>query len=79
MTLYVVVKCPRCGGLMLANTVHRTRSCPRCNHRSKLAGLRVLGRANSTRDAVALIQALKKKEMGDGFREPWKKAVRFKE
>lgn len=68
MSLYVVVNCPRCGGLMLAKTVHRTRSCPHCGQRSKLHGLRVLGRTSSPAEAVALIQALKEKKFGKGIR-----------
>lgn len=64
MSLYVVVNCPRCGGLMLAKTVHRTRSCPRCGYRAELRGLRVLGRTDSSTEAVALIQALKEKRVG---------------
>jgi DNA-directed RNA polymerase subunit M/transcription elongation factor TFIIS len=64
VSLYVVVNCPRCGGLMLAKTVHRTRSCPRCGYRAELRGLRVLGRTDSSTEAVALIQALKEKRVG---------------
>lgn len=67
MSLYIIVRCPRCGGLMLANTSYRTRSCPSCGHRSKLSGLKVLSRTDSTRDAVALIQAMKRKEFRDVF------------
>jgi transposase len=60
--MYVVVRCPRCGGFLLGNTVHRTRSCPHCGHRTALRGLRVLARTDSSREALALIQALKEKE-----------------
>jgi DNA-directed RNA polymerase subunit RPC12/RpoP len=62
--VYVVVRCPRCGGLLLGKTVNRTRSCPHCGHRMPLRGLRVLGRTDSAREAVAIIQALKEKEAG---------------
>ena len=62
--MYLVVNCPRCGGLMLAKTVHRTRSCPHCGYRAELRGLRVLGRTDSPAEAVALIQALKEKRVG---------------
>lgn len=68
--MYVVVNCPRCGGLMLAKTVHRTRSCPHCGHRAELRGLRVLGRTESPREAVALIQALKEKRVRKGGKKP---------
>lgn len=62
--MYVVVRCPRCGGLLLGKMVHQTRSCPHCGHRMALRGLRVLGRTDSPREAVALIQALKEKDSG---------------
>ena len=67
--MYVVVRCPRCGGLMLAKTVQRTRSCPHCGHRAELRRLRVLGRTGSPREAVALIQALKEKDSGKRVEE----------
>ena len=62
--MYVVVNCPRCGGLMLAKTTYRTRSCSHCGYRAELRGLMVLGRTSSSTEAVALIQALKKKSLG---------------
>ena len=60
--MYVVVRCPRCGGFLLGKTAHKTRSCPHCGHRATLGGLRVLARTDSSREAVALIQAFKEKE-----------------
>ncbi len=59
-----MVRCPRCGGLLLGKKEYRTRSCPHCGHRMQLKGLRVLGRTDSAREAVVIIQALKKKESG---------------
>lgn len=67
--MYVVVNCPRCGGLMLAKTIQKTRSCPHCGNRAELRSLRVLGRADSPKEAVSLIQALKEK--GVGKRSRW--------
>jgi len=58
---YVVVNCPRCGEFMLAKTSNMTRSCPRCGHRAEIRRLRVLGRADSPSQAVALIQSIKEK------------------
>jgi len=66
MSLYLVVSCPRCGGLMLAKTVHKTRGCPQCGLRAELRSLRALGRTASSTEAVALIQALKEKRAGKG-------------
>lgn len=59
--MYVVVRCPRCGGLLLGNTAHRTRACPHCGHRATLNGLRVLARTDSPQEAVKLIQAMKER------------------
>ncbi len=58
------MRCPRCGGLLLGKAEYRTRSCPHCGHRMPLRGLRVLGRTDSAREAVTIIQALKEKESG---------------
>jgi DNA-directed RNA polymerase subunit RPC12/RpoP len=62
--MYIVVKCPRCGTLVLGNTMYKTRSCTACGFRVNLRGSKVIGRAESPRDAVELIQALKKREAG---------------
>ncbi len=64
--MYVVVRCQRCGNLILGNTRYRTRTCTHCGHRAVLKGLRVLGRTDSSQEAVALIQALKKREADSG-------------
>ncbi len=60
--MYVVVRCPRCGSLMLAKRVHKTRTCPQCSYRTTLRGLKVLRRTDSSRKALTLIQALKEKD-----------------
>ncbi|MQY82767.1 DUF1922 domain-containing protein [archaeon] len=60
--MYVVVRCLRCGNLVLGNRRYRTRSCPSCGHRNDLHSLRALGKADSPQDAVALIQSMKKRE-----------------
>lgn len=62
--MYVVVRCPRCGELLLAKTDNRTRSCTSCGYRAEIATLRVLGRAKSPRDAVELMRQLKAEAAG---------------
>lgn len=64
--MYVVVRCQRCGNLILGNLRYRTRACPHCGHRAILRGLKVLGRTDSPQEAVTLIQALKKNEADAG-------------
>jgi len=60
--MYIVVRCPRCGELLLANTDNRTRSCQKCNHRTDIRRLEVLGRTENPRDAVELMKQLKEKD-----------------
>lgn len=58
---------------MLAKAIHRTRSCPHCGYRARIRELRILGRAETPEQAVALIRMLKEKEArGEG--EPTVKA-----
>jgi len=54
---------------MLAKAVHRTRSCPHCGYRANIRELRILGRAETPEEAVALIRMLKEREArGEGRR-----------
>jgi hypothetical protein len=54
---------------MLAKAVHRTRSCPHCGYRANIGELRILGRAETPEEAVALIRMLKEREArGEGRR-----------
>jgi predicted nucleic acid-binding Zn-ribbon protein len=65
--MYIVVNCPRCGELILANTSNRTRGCPKCGHRAELRTLRVLGRAETPSDAVELMKQLKERKGGSDY------------
>lgn len=47
---------------MLTKVIHRTRSCPHCGYRARIEELRILGRAETTEQAVALIRMLKERE-----------------
>jgi anaerobic ribonucleoside-triphosphate reductase len=62
--MYVVVRCPRCGELMLATTANQTRTCPNCNNRADLKTLRIYGRAETPTEATELMKRLKAKEGG---------------
>ena len=62
--MYVIVRCPSCGDLMLANTVYQTRSCSNCNHRVMLRTLRVYGKAKTPGEATELMKRIKAKEGG---------------
>jgi DNA-directed RNA polymerase subunit M/transcription elongation factor TFIIS len=62
--MYIVVRCPRCGELMLANTASQTRSCPNCNNRTELKTLRIYGKAETPTEATQLMKSLKAKDGG---------------
>ena len=56
----------------MANTANKTRTCPHCGFKAELFSLRVLARAETSQDAVKMIQRLKEREAerrpGVGFR-----------
>jgi len=47
---------------MMANTANKTRTCSYCGSKAELFSLRVLAKAETSRDAVRIIQGLKEKE-----------------
>ena len=72
--MYVVVRCPRCGELLLANTANQTRTCPNCNHRAELRTLRVYGRAETPAEATELMKRLKAKDsVGEDYTPGFKR------
>ena len=46
----------------MANTANKTRTCSYCGSKAELFSLRVLAKAETSRDAVRIIQGLKEKE-----------------
>ena len=61
--MYIVAVCPRCGNLLLAKATNKTRICTHCGFRSRIGNLKVLAKAESPKQAVILIQSLKRKRM----------------
>ena len=47
---------------MMANTENKTRTCSYCGFKAELFSLRVLARAETSQDAVKIIQRLKERE-----------------
>jgi len=60
---------------MMANAANKTRTCPHCGFKAELFSLRVLARAETSRDAVRVIQRLKE---GAGERRPGVNFKRFR-
>jgi DNA-directed RNA polymerase subunit M/transcription elongation factor TFIIS len=65
LSLFVVVNCPHCGELMIADASKNTRSCPKCGYRAEIRALRVVGRAETAAEARGLLQRLKMRRAGE--------------
>jgi DNA-directed RNA polymerase subunit M/transcription elongation factor TFIIS len=71
--MYLVVNCPNCKGFILANDKNKTRSCPICGYKTNIFNLKVNARVKNYKEAVEIIQNLKKKK---GIRRGKKKMFR---
>ncbi len=58
MTCLVIV-CNKCGRMLLVKAHQRTRRCPHCENRIRTDRAKVVGSAETSREATKLIQALK--------------------
>ena len=71
--MYVVINCPTCGKIILANTADKTRLCPHCESKIPILGTRILARSRTTQEAVDIIQHLKSKKNKDDHAITFKK------
>ncbi|MCK5631656.1 DUF1922 domain-containing protein [Candidatus Bathyarchaeota archaeon] len=62
--MYLVVSCPNCGRLFVAAAGQRSRTCPYCTSRVRLAKAKHLGKAETAREASELAQYLKLAKTG---------------
>jgi predicted RNA-binding Zn-ribbon protein involved in translation (DUF1610 family) len=60
MTKFLIVTCTRCGGLLLAKSEQKTRTCPYCGGTVILEKARKLASANTAYEASAILQNLKR-------------------
>ena len=60
--MYVIIRCQRCHNLLLGNTRNKTRACPHCGQKIILQERKFLAKTESPKEAVVLIQALKKRD-----------------
>jgi len=59
---YLVLECTACSRYLLAVSDNKTRTCPYCGKRVKIAKTRILSRSYSAEDARLALQTLKMKE-----------------
>ncbi|MEM3673336.1 MAG: DUF1922 domain-containing protein [Candidatus Bathyarchaeia archaeon] len=57
----VIVACNKCGGLLLANTKHKTRACPYCGSKITIEKAERVASAENTQKAFIMLQELKRK------------------
>ncbi len=72
--MYIIVRCPSCGSLQLANMDNKTKLCTNCGHRSELRTLKVYGRARTPHEASELMRHLKEVDgPGEGYKPTFKR------
>ena len=59
MASTLIIVCPRCGGLLLAKTETKTRTCPYCGHGVVVQKARKLASANTSSEASAILRKMK--------------------
>jgi DNA-directed RNA polymerase subunit RPC12/RpoP len=59
MTSTLIVVCYKCGGLLLAKTEQKTRTCPYCGSTVILQKARKVASAESASEASAILRKLK--------------------
>lgn len=64
MYQYKLIKCPYCHGILAAKTTQKTKTCPYCNRKFKISGLKVLALARNSKEASIFIRYYKAKEAG---------------
>lgn len=58
---YLVVRCPRCGNLLLSRPEYRSRRCMHCGNVMPMSSVSIVGRASSSTEASELVRELKAK------------------
>jgi len=59
--MYLIITCPKCGKLLLADSSQKTRTCPYCQKKIIVAKAVKLAKARTAREASSIIQKLKVK------------------
>lgn len=62
-TMYLIVVCGGCGRLLVADAGKKSRRCPYCGARMRLAKAKRVGSAETAREASELVQHLKRRQL----------------
>jgi len=63
--MYLIINCPTCSKIIMANTANRTKTCPHCGAKVPLIGAKILARTEDVQEATTIIQHLKQRENKD--------------
>jgi len=61
---YIVAECPRCHGLLVADSRYKSKTCPKCNARSLVSELKVVRTARDSREARMVVSEAKARRGG---------------
>jgi endogenous inhibitor of DNA gyrase (YacG/DUF329 family) len=62
MGITIIVKCPKCGGLMLTAKGQKTKICPYCGIKVDLIRVQKVAAANNAFEASEMLRKLKSEE-----------------
>jgi len=71
--MYIIINCPTCGKIIMANTANKSRTCPYCRVKLSTYEAKILAKSETTHRALELIQFLKQKENKDSHQVTFKK------
>ena len=71
--MYLILNCPSCGRIIMANTINRTKTCIYCGAKIAIFNANILAKSNSTQEALDIIQQLKQDKNEDSNQIIFKK------
>lgn len=63
--MYLIINCPTCTKIIMANTANKTKTCPHCGAKVPLYGAKILAKTEDVQEATEIIQHLKQGENKD--------------
>jgi len=63
--MYLIIYCPSCAKIILANSTNRIKTCPYCGVKVTIITSKILAKSESAQEALEIIQSLKQKENDD--------------
>ncbi len=63
--MYLIVRCPRCGGFTYSKENQERKICPRCGKNSKLSKMKKYERVKTEEEAGELVRRHQEEEMDE--------------